>query len=226
MSSVPEPLAPTPTPRPAPTLTGDGGGSRAREIALGLLALFVVLLNVVWHVQHGRWFESFWLCNLSLALVGAGLLARSSLGVSVGFAWLIPGTLAWSIEASLLGGTFAPTSYAVHLGGSALATFGVARLGVHRRTELAALTFLAAALLLARGLPASANVNCAFGARAGWRVLPSSGALFFALGTLGAVAASLLSTLLARKIAGHTRASVPRGLSRGAPGYGAGLAPP
>ncbi len=118
------------------------------------------------------WFESFWLCNLSLGLVGLGLLSRSRLPVNVGFVWLLPGTLAWASEAAFLGGSFAPTSYLVHLAGTALAAFGVARLGVHRRTELAALAFLCTVLLLARCLPASANVNCAFRARSGWSLLP------------------------------------------------------
>jgi hypothetical protein len=198
------------------------------EIAAGLAALFAVALNVVWHVQHDRWFESFWLCNLSLFAVGVGLFSRASFLVSVGLVWLVPGTLAWASEAWFLGGSFAPTSYLVHLGGSALAAFGVARLGVHARTELGALGFLSAALLLARALPASANVNCAFGARSGWSWLPEGGALFFLCGALFALTTTVLVTRVARRIAGPGRvidSRVERG-SEGVPSYGAGLAPP
>jgi hypothetical protein len=202
---------------------------RAQEIAAGLFSLSTVALNVVWHVQHGRWFESFWLCNLSLGLVGLGLLSRSRLPVNVGFVWLLPGTLAWASEAAFLGGSFAPTSYLVHLAGTALAAFGVARLGVHRRTELAALAFLCTVLLLARCLPASANVNCAFGARSGWSLLPEDAALFFGCGALLALVTSILSTWLARRLIRRPSAhGAPNGAfgSESVPVYGAGLAPP
>jgi hypothetical protein len=198
------------------------------EIVAGLAALFAVGLNVLWHVQHDRWFESFWLCNLSLFAVGVGLLSRASLLVSVGFVWLLPGTLAWASEAWFLGGSFAPTSYLVHVGGSALALFGVLRLGVHPQSELGALGFLSAALLLARLLPASANVNCAFGARSGWSWLPESGALFSLCGALGALTASVLVTRVARRIARRALggAGVEREPAESLTGYGAGLAPP
>ncbi len=146
--------------------------TRARlvELALGTAVLLALATNAAWHVKHGRWFDAFWLCNAAALLAGVALLLRQALLATVAFVWLVPGTLCWGIEASLLGSTFGWPSYALHLAGAVGAVFAVWRLGAHRAGYLGALLLLALLLLLSRFLPEGANVNCAFGPREGWRV--------------------------------------------------------
>jgi hypothetical protein len=103
-------------------------------------------------------------------------------------------------------------------------------LGAGTRDGARRLEILAGLLsLFARCLPASTNVNGAFGLRAGRSWLPRGGPLFFASGALFAITASLLSARFARCVA---RLGVALSARRehepeaGAPSYGEGLAPP
>jgi hypothetical protein len=143
--------------------------SRRVEIALGGLALLAVGANVTWHAQQGTWFDAFWLCNGATVLAGLGLLLRAPLLGTAAFVWLVPGTLAWAVEALFLGSSFPPPSYGLHLGGVAAAVYAVYRLGAHRAGYLGGLALFSALVLLSRALPEEANVNCAFGPRASWK---------------------------------------------------------
>ncbi|HEV8245702.1 MAG TPA: hypothetical protein VGP93_08035 [Polyangiaceae bacterium] len=152
------------------------------ELGWGLAVLVAVGSNVIWHVTHGRWFEAFWLCNAAALVAGLALWTQKSLLATVAFIWLVPGTAAWAAEALLLGSSFAWPSYALHLTGAIAAVLGIRRFGAHRAGYVAALALLALLLLVSRLLPLAANVNCAFGPRAGWWVfqalpLPHWGAL-------------------------------------------------
>ena len=128
------------------------------------------MANVASHVSIGRWFDSFWVCNGATLLCGLGLILRQTLLVTSGFVWLVPGTALWATEATLLGSSFAPASYLLHISGFAAAVYGVRRLGAHPSGYLGALGLFVGLLLCSRLLPAEANVNCAFGPRASWKV--------------------------------------------------------
>ncbi|HVJ19497.1 MAG TPA: hypothetical protein VM686_28955 [Polyangiaceae bacterium] len=139
------------------------------QLGLGTLALLGLAANVSWHVQHGTWFDCFWVCNAATLLAGLGLLFRSALLSTSAFVWVVPGTLAWGTEALLLGSTFAVPSYLLHFTGFAAAVYGVRSLGAHAAGYLGGLALFAALLVLSRALPVAANVNCAFGPRASWK---------------------------------------------------------
>jgi hypothetical protein len=176
--------------------------------AVGGLAFLAAFANVVWHIEHGRWFECFWLCNVAAIAAALGLFFSSSLLSTVAFIWLVPGTIVWSIEVFVLRVEFAHTSYALHLVGVAAASFGVHRLGAHRSGFAGALGFLSGLLVLSRFLPEAANVNCAFSPRTGWSIfellpIPYSLAVVV-LGLTIAYATSKLALALATS-SGQTR---------------------
>lgn len=148
---------------------------RKLEIALGIGALLALSANVSWHIGHGTWFDSFWLCNGATLFAGLGLLLRSALLGTAAFVWLVPGTAAWGLEALFLGSTFAVPSYLLHVGGVTAAAYGVRVHGAHRAGYLGALGLFAGLLVLSRSLPVEANVNCAFGPRASWKAWAALG---------------------------------------------------
>ncbi len=168
--------------------------SRQAEVTFGASVLAMLAMNVGWHIAHGRWFDVFWLCNAAAFLAGLALLGRSALLATISFVWLVPGTLCWGVEAGVLGSAFGWPSYFLHLGGAMTATYAVWRLGAHRAGYIGALVLLALVLGISRVLPAGANVNCAFGPRAGWRVfqfLPFG--YWFSVALFGALSSFLMN---------------------------------
>ena len=149
--------------------------ARRAELVLGIMALAALGTNVSWHVRHGTWFDSFWVCNAATLLAALGLFFRSPLLATAAFVWLVPGALAWGSEALLLGSDFALPSYLLHFTGLLAAAYGVRRVGAHAAGYLGGLGLFAGLILLSRALPADANVNCAFGPRASWKAWAALG---------------------------------------------------
>ena len=169
------------------------------EIAVACFAIVAIVVHDAAHVSAGRYYDVFWVCNVSAVILGPALLARSPTAVFVAFAWLIPGTIVWLVDAFVAGSSILVTSYAVHLGGSAAAVWGVRRLGYARRGWIAALLVFVGALVFSRlFLPAHANVNAAHAIPSGWTFLGSSRGVFIAVSVALAAALCLGAQLAAR----------------------------
>lgn len=116
----------------------------------------------------------FWSCNLANLLVGHGILFRRPTPVGIGFLWLLIALPAWVFSIAtgmpVLWSTVLP-----HVGGLALAAFGVRALGLPRGTWWRATAALVALWGVTRyGLRFPTNVNIARTYWFGWegRYLP------------------------------------------------------
>ncbi len=166
--------------------------ARAAEVALGVAMIVAIAGHDYVHVSEGRYWDVFWVCNVSAAVLGPALLLRSAALAFAAFAWLVPGTLVWLLDSVLAGSTLMPTSFPVHLGGSAATVFALRRFGRSPRGWVAALGVLVVSVAVSRlALPAHANVNAAHAVPRGWEVLGGSRAAFIgaALGIVAVVLA-------------------------------------
>ncbi len=171
---------------------------KVAELALGGLLLAAVALHDWRAIQEGRFADCFWLCNVSAVGVALGWLLGSPRLVSAAGIWMLPGCLVWLADVWLASSNIIPTSYAVHLGGAALAVVGAWRFGVPPRAWLGALGLLVAAVIFSRGfLPPDANVNAAHTIPSGWGALGATrGRFLVSAAALSFVSAWLFSWLL------------------------------
>lgn len=144
-------------------------------------------------IAEGRFADCFWICNVSAVVLGVGWLLRSPRCCAAGGIWLLPGSVVWLADVWLAGSNIIPTSYAVHLGGSALALAAARWLGSPAGAWRWAMAVLALTLLVSRfALPEAANINAAHHVPPGWQVLGSSRLWF----VVSATALSLISARL------------------------------
>jgi hypothetical protein len=170
----------------------------ARDSLVGLVLLGVVGANGAAHVAASRWFDAFWLCNWCVLGVALSLFTRSARLATIAWIWLLPGTLAWSVEV-LSSVRFFATSYALHGLGLLGAVYALRRLGAASGVMPLALLTLACVALGSRLLPEAANVNGVFGPRRGWVSLAAIGSLYplsLAALALGAAWLGQVSALL------------------------------
>ncbi len=161
---------------------------RYLDFAVAGFAFFAILLHDAAHISAGRWYDAFWVCNVSALLIAPGIIARSPALCAVAFTWLLPGTAVWLVDSFVAGATILPTSWGVHVGGMLAALYGVWRSGFARRGWLAALGMLAVTLLVSRlFLPPRFNVNVVHAIPRGWHFLGGTYA-GFTLAALGLVA--------------------------------------
>jgi hypothetical protein len=178
------------------------------DIAVGTLALAAIALHDAAHIQAGHWFNAFWVCNIAALLAGPAVLFGSPVLSGAALTWLLPGTAVWLLDAIVAGSTILPTSYAVHLGGTAVAVYGLRRAGrlhgVHRPAVFAAsMGILGAAVVVSRwALPAAANVNAAHSVPRGWSFLGAERVAFILSAGGLAVGVALAGAWLARAIGG------------------------
>lgn len=171
---------------------------------VGLALVGVVLANASVHASAGRWYDAFWLCNWCVLAVALALFTRSARLATVAWIWLLPGTLAWSVEV-LASVRFFATSYALHGLGLMGAWYGLRRLGAVRGMLPAAFVALACVLAASRLLPEAANVNGVFGPRRGWVSLAATGSFYPLCLALLALAAAWLGQASALLVAGVER---------------------
>ncbi|HSB08316.1 MAG TPA: hypothetical protein VLM38_02305 [Blastocatellia bacterium] len=140
----------------------------------GFAALGCYAVHAGFHLFHGRPEEMLWSCHLGAAAVGVGLLSSSAIINGIGILFLLMGTPLWVMYLAG-GGEFYPTSCFTHLGGLAIALYGVRRLAFPRGTWWKAVVALVALIAICRLVtPPQANVNVAFAIYAGWeKVYPS-----------------------------------------------------
>lgn len=145
---------------------------RYLDFAVAGFALCAIVLHDTAHVEAGRWYDVFWVCNVSALLVAPGVIARSPTLCAVAFTWLMPGTAVWLIDSFVAGANILPTSWGVHVGGALAALYGVWRSGFAPRGWLAALGMLAATLVASRlFLPPRFNVNVVHSVPVGWHFM-------------------------------------------------------
>jgi hypothetical protein len=171
--------------------------------AVALFALAAIALHDAVHVSEGRYWDVFWICNVAAAVVGPGILLRSPALAAAALTWLVPGTAVWLLDTVLSGASILPTSYAVHLGGTAAAVYATRRSGVSPRGWAAALALLGACVLVSRAaLPPAANVNAAYVVPRGWGFLGGSRVTFVASAITLALGACWLGRAVGRLAAG------------------------
>ncbi|MBM4361307.1 MAG: hypothetical protein FJ104_01410 [Deltaproteobacteria bacterium] len=189
---------------------------RRTEWGVAIFALAAIAAHDGVHVSEGRWWDTFWVCNLAALLVGPSILLRSPLLAAACLTWLVPGTVVWLVDGLCSGQNILPTSYLIHFGGTAAAIYSTRVNGWSPRGWLAALGLFAFAVLVARyALPPGTNVNAARDVPRGWSTPAGGYAVFVAIELGIALAACGLGSLLGRLIAGGagTRAGAAGGVS-------------
>jgi hypothetical protein len=178
--------------------------------AAAIFSILAIVVHDAAHVAAGRYWDVFWVCNVSALFVGPAILLRSPLLAAVGLTWLVPGTIVWLLDVVVAGSNILPTSYAVHLGGTAAVVYATRRVGFAERGWLLALGVLGAATLISRlFLPAKANVNAAHSVPHGWGFLGGSLGAFAATAVTIALVTCLVGRILGRAIAGGAKNDPP-----------------
>jgi hypothetical protein len=90
---------------------------RYLDFAVAGFAFVAILLHDAAHLSAGRWYDIFWVCNVSAVLVAPGVILRSPTLCAVAFTWLMPGTVVWLLDSLVAGANILPTSWGVHVGG-------------------------------------------------------------------------------------------------------------
>lgn len=179
---------------------------RYLDHAIAGFAFVAILLHDAAHVAAGRWYDVFWVCNVSALLVAPAVIARSPTLCAIAFTWLLPGTAVWLLDSFVAGANILPTSWGVHLGGTLAALYGVWRSGFARRGWLAALGMLAATLLVSRWfLPPRFNVNVVHAVPQGWSFLGGTYAGFVATALVLVAVVCGLGQLVGWLVAGRHR---------------------
>jgi hypothetical protein len=176
--------------------------SRTRlDWAVAAFAFFAILAHDAAHVNAGRYWDVFWVCNVSAALVAPAIILQSSALSIAALTWLIPGTVVWLSDVLVAGSNILPTSYAVHLGGVLASAYAVRRAGYSRTGVVASLVVLAGSVAFSRAfLPAAANVNAAHAIPKGWGFLGSTRLGFAVAGTMLAGLSCAIGDMIARRI--------------------------
>jgi hypothetical protein len=177
----------------------------ARDYAVAAFALAAIALHDAVHVTEGRYWDVFWVCNVAALLVGPAVLLRSPLLAAASLTWLVPGTAVWLLDAFVAGSHILPTSYAVHLGGTAAALYATRSSGFSERGWMAALGVLVLSVLASRlFLPSAANVNAAHSIPRGWGFLGATRATFAASAIALVALACWMGRWLGRRVAGDS----------------------
>jgi hypothetical protein len=170
--------------------------------AVATFAMVAIAVHDAAHVAAGRYWDAFWICNVAALFVGPAILLRSPAMAAVALTWLVPGTVVWLLDVALAGSNILPTSYAVHLGGTAAALYATRTVGFCEIGWVWSLLVLAASTLASRlFLPKAANVNAAHAIPHGWTVLGSTRVAFVATAIAIVLATCLLGRILGRAIA-------------------------
>jgi hypothetical protein len=179
---------------------------RYLDFAVAGFAFVAILLHDAAHLSAGRWYDIFWVCNVSAVLVAPGVILRSPTLCAVAFTWLMPGTVVWLLDSLVAGANILPTSWGVHVGGMLAALYGVWRSGFAPRGWLAALGTLAATLALSRLLlPPRFNVNVVHAVPQGWHFLGGTYAGFVAAALVLVALVCALGQLLCWLATGRPR---------------------
>jgi hypothetical protein len=168
------------------------GARRAAGLKLGLLGGLFWGAHALDSVLLGQSADLLWMCNLGGLLLAVGLGQGAPRLVALSASWMVLGVPLWALDVLLTGQT-RPSSVLSHLGGLALALFGVTWLGWPPRTWIAASLALVGLLLLCRALtPSEANVNLVFEV---WPLLQGRIGHGLYLALLGGLAAGVFGLL-------------------------------
>ena len=179
------------------------------DVAIATFAIFAIVAHDAVHVSEGRWYDVFWVCNVAALLVGPAILWRSPAMAAASMTWLLPGTIVWLVDVVVAGSSIIPTSYAVHLGGTAASFYAVRISGYSHVGWIAALGVVAFCVTTSWAfLPEHANVNAAHSVPKGWSFMGEGCATFALAGTLLVLVLSGCGHLLSRWVARRPRCKV------------------
>ena len=91
---------------------------------LALLAFSFTVAHAGFHLRQGRPGDVLWICTLSPAIIGTGLLLGQSTLVAVGVLTLLLGLPLWTLDV-WTGREFHPTSVLTHWGGLIVGLVGL-----------------------------------------------------------------------------------------------------
>jgi hypothetical protein len=113
-------------------------------------------------LQDGEGASALWACHLASLMAGVGILLRRPKLIGISVLWLLVGLPLWCVYLSI-GGVFRPTSVLTHIGGLAVACYGLKSFRMPRGIWWRAIGGLLLLLALSRWLtPPELNVNLAF----------------------------------------------------------------
>lgn len=170
--------------------------------AVASFAIAAIALHDAVHVTEGRYWDVLWICNMAALLVGPAILLRSPLLSAAALTWLVPGTVVWLADSIITGSNILPTSYAIHLGGTAAAFYATRVSGFARRGWLAALALLIGCVVASNlFLPSTTNVNAAHSIPKGWSFLGGGRVTFALKATMLSLAACALGRVVGKSVA-------------------------
>ena len=142
--------------------------SRTLRLTGGILALLFYAVHAGVLVYDREPHHLLWVCHLGCLLVGIALLCGRPAVHAVGFFWLCLGVPLWILNVAT-SRSFMLTSTLTHLGGFAIAVWGLRFTKMPRFSWMAGTLGLVVLGGLSRALtPAHANVNLSHAVWAGW----------------------------------------------------------
>lgn len=169
--------------------------------AVASFAILAIGLHDAVHVTEGRYWDVLWICNVAALLVGPAILLRSPLLAAAALTWLLPGTVVWLADSVIARSNILPTSYAVHLGGTAAAVYATRVSGFAQRGWLAALALLIGCVAASNlFLPGSTNVNAAHAIPNGWSFLGGGRLTFAVTATVLSLAACAIGRVIGKRV--------------------------
>ncbi|HEX7672068.1 MAG TPA: hypothetical protein VF395_20880, partial [Polyangiaceae bacterium] len=116
--------------------------------------------------------------------------------------WLLPGTVVWLADSIITRSNILPTSYAVHLGGTAAALYATRVSGFAQRGWLAALALMFFSVVASNlFLPSTTNVNAAHAIPKGWSFLGGGRVTFALTATMLSLAACAFGRVIGQRVA-------------------------
>jgi hypothetical protein len=169
------------------TTSPSPGSSRLEliDFFLGGFALGAIALHDLAHIEAGRWYDAFWVCNLAALLIGPAAILRSALLATISLTWILPGTVLWLLTAVLADANLLPTSFGIHIGGTVVSGWAAWRSGWAPKSFWASLALPVIAVCISRAwLPPDRNVNAAHAVPRGFDALGADFGVFALSATL------------------------------------------
>jgi hypothetical protein len=169
---------------------------RTKLRLLGILPLIFFIAQGMHYWRRNELGHMLWMCNIGNLVLAMGLFLEKHRVIRLAAIWTIPGLLIWFLYVVLAWGVFL-TSTLAHVGGLAVATIALSKVGMDRTAWRWALGWYLMVQLASRFVtPAALNVNLAHAVQPGWERMFASYWTFWLVLTLVAIVTVWLSGLL------------------------------
>jgi hypothetical protein len=169
---------------------------RTKLRLLGILPLIFFIAQGMHYWGRNELGHMLWMCNIGNLVLAMGLFLEKHRVIRLAAIWTIPGLLIWFLYVVLASGVFL-TSTLAHVGGLAVATIALSKVGMDRTAWRWALGWYLMVQLASRFVtPAALNVNLAHAVQPGWERMFASYWTFWLVLTLVAIVTVWLSGLL------------------------------